>query len=301
MLSSAAKIASDRKTIDIQAVELVCINQGKGLIEVTDYLADTLLRWPGGRLAAAVLLIVGVWPANGVSDGLRRSETLRERVPVVGRAPARTSPVFSSPSFTTPRHNGAAILSFRPSFEEPHAFRSDLQPPSSAEQGAFAGSVSGSASNVSHESDVPHKSTQSALAVNTSQGVPTNPLVANQFRGIINESFATREDFIKSGDPAKLAERKQRHEQSHTLLIELIDLGYTPSLVAGWCDDLFADQIVPGMPLDLVEAYWGDPLYIQTSGPEEILTYPFGNLYRQVILVGGQVTEVRTLSSIAES
>lgn len=267
-----------------------------------DYPAETMLRWPGGRVAIAVLLVVGVWPTNAISDGFGRSATLREHVPLIGRAPTRGSTVFGLPSFKAPRRNGAAFSSLRPSFQEPRTFRSDLQVPISGEPRAFAGSYSGSnAAGASHESDVSHKSTQPASAVNTSRGVPTNPLVANQFRGIINENFATREDFIKNGDPAKLAERKRRHEQSQALLIELIDLGYTPSLVAGWCDDLFADQIVAGMPLDLVEAYWGDPLYIQTSGPEEILTYPFGNLYRQVILVGGEVTEVRTLSSIAES
>ncbi|MGA8654907.1 MAG: hypothetical protein WB586_02065 [Chthoniobacterales bacterium] len=234
--------------------------------------AAKLLCAPGGpllRLAAPLFLVFCISAANAIADGLRHPETVRARVAAVRPAPLRSGPV-----------------TLRPPFEEPRIVRpvSDRN-----------------ASNVSHESNVTYKSTPPALTVNTSRGVPTNPLVVEQFRGIINQSFATRDNFIRSGDPMKLAEGKRRQERSHALLIELIDLGYAPWLVAGWCDDLFADQIVPGMPLDLVEAYWGDPLYIQTSGPEEILTYPFGNLYRQVILVEGCVTEVRTVSSIADS
>jgi hypothetical protein len=138
-------------------------------------------------------------------------------------------------------------------------------------------------------------SEQHASEMNAAQGLATNCAVADQYKGIINQSVAVRVSSIQSGDPRKVEESKRRFERCRTALIEFIDLGYSPWLVTGWSYDVFAGQIVPGMPLDLVEAYWGDPLYIQSSGPEEILTYPFGGLFRQVILVQGRVTDVRII------
>jgi hypothetical protein len=142
---------------------------------------------------------------------------------------------------------------------------------------------------------------QHASEMNAAQGLATNCAVADQYKGIINQSVAVRFSSIKTGDPRKVEESKRRFERCRTALIEFVDLGYSPWLVTGWSYNVFADQIVPGMPLDLVEAYWGDPLYIQTSGIRGNSKLSFWSLFRQVIFLEGRVTDVRILSSIAGS
>jgi hypothetical protein len=106
---------------------------------------------------------------------------------------------------------------------------------------------------------------QHASEMNAARGLATNCAVADQYKGSINQSVAVRVSSIKSGDPRKVEESKRRFERCRTALIEFIDLGYSPWLVTGWSYDVFAEQIVPGMPLDLVEAHWRDPLYIAQS------------------------------------
>jgi hypothetical protein len=46
-------------------------------------------------------------------------------------------------------------------------------------------------------------------------------------------------------------------------LLCLIDLGYAPPIVDSWCDDLLNDQIDDEMPMDLVDAYWGQAVSTQ--------------------------------------
>jgi hypothetical protein len=70
-------------------------------------------------------------------------------------------------------------------------------------------------------------------------------------------------------------------------LVNLIDLGYAPSLVDSWCDDLLDDEVVDGMPMDLVDLYWGPPVatqeFVEYYTPYELCTYRTAqDDYRQV-------------------
>jgi len=70
-------------------------------------------------------------------------------------------------------------------------------------------------------------------------------------------------------------------------LLNLIDLGYAPLIVDGWFDDLLNDQIDDGMPMDLVDDYWGQPVdtqeFVEYYVPYEICTYRTAEGdYRQV-------------------
>jgi len=55
------------------------------------------------------------------------------------------------------------------------------------------------------------------------------------------------------------------------------DLGYEPQPVDTWCDDLLDDEVDPGMPMDLVDLYWGPPVdtqqFVEYNAPYEISTY----------------------------
>ena len=86
-----------------------------------------------------------------------------------------------------------------------------------------------------------------------------------------------------------------RLEQSRVFLISLIDFGYALQLLDLWCDDLLNDQVDLGMPIDLIDLYWGQPIatqeYVEYYTPYEICTYqtPQGG-YRQVTFQNGVVT-----------
>jgi hypothetical protein len=59
-------------------------------------------------------------------------------------------------------------------------------------------------------------------------------------------------------------------------LLNLIDLGYAPLIVDSWCDDLLNDQIDDGMPMDVVDAYWGQPVVLSLASAE-CITLSGGN------------------------
>jgi len=78
-------------------------------------------------------------------------------------------------------------------------------------------------------------------------------------------------------------------------LVNLIDLGYAPLIVDSWCDDLLDDQIEDGMPMDLVDAYWGQPVdtqeFVEYYVPYEVCTYRIDDSdYRQATYKNGVVS-----------
>ena len=58
-------------------------------------------------------------------------------------------------------------------------------------------------------------------------------------------------------------ERQSRLDRCRAFLVNLIYVGYAPDLVYSWTDDLLNDEVVDGMPTDLVDLYWGAPIYTQ--------------------------------------
>ena len=111
----------------------------------------------------------------------------------------------------------------------------------------------------------------------------------------INQKFQHAENKI-TNRPSDRPDRRNRLEQSRTFFIGLIDGGYPLSLLDTWCDDLLDDQIDAGMPVDLIDSYWGQPVstqdYEEYYNPYEVCTYltPDGN-YRQVTFQNGVVTQ----------
>src|SRR4029077_7045024 len=70
-------------------------------------------------------------------------------------------------------------------------------------------------------------------------------------------------------------------------LLNLIDLGYAPLIVDSWCGGLLDDKIDAGMPMDLVDTYWGQPVatqeFVEYYVPYEVCTYRTADGdYRQV-------------------
>jgi hypothetical protein len=123
----------------------------------------------------------------------------------------------------------------------------------------------------------------------------TTPAERSQALANIKQKFQQAENKT-SNQPWAWPGRRNRLEQSCVCFIALIDWGYPLSLLDTWCDDLLDDQVDPGMPADLVDAYWGQPVstqeYEEYYTPYEVYTYqtPDGN-YRQVTFQNGVVAQ----------
>jgi hypothetical protein len=126
------------------------------------------------------------------------------------------------------------------------------------------------------------------------------PAERSQAAANINQRFQQAEN--KMADqlwrtPDSRANRRNRLEQCRAYFIGLLDYGYSLSLLDTWCDDLLDDQVDVGMPNDLIDSYWGQPVstqdYEEYYSPYEACTYltPDGN-YRQVIYQNGVVAQV---------
>ena len=111
----------------------------------------------------------------------------------------------------------------------------------------------------------------------------------------INHKFEQAENKERN-EPWRSPERRDRMERSRAFFIGLIDDGYSLPLLDTWCDDLLDDQVDAGMPVDLVDSYWGPPVstqdYEEYYAPYEVYTYQTsdGN-YRQVTFQNGVVEQ----------
>jgi hypothetical protein len=135
-------------------------------------------------------------------------------------------------------------------------------------------------------------------AINLPSGVKpqvTTPAERSQAAANINQKFQEAENKI-TNQPWNQPNRRNRLEQSRVCFIGLIDCGYPLSLLDLWCNDLLADQVDAGMPIDLIDSYWGQPVstqdYVEYYNPYEVCTYqtPDGN-YLQVTFENGVVAQ----------
>jgi hypothetical protein len=116
----------------------------------------------------------------------------------------------------------------------------------------------------------------------------------SEARASINEKFQRYENKFAS-DP-RMADRRERLNRTRGFFVNLIDLGYAPLTVDSWCDDLLDDRVDDGMPMDLVDSYWGQPVdtqeFVEYYVPYELYTYltPDGN-YHQVTYKNGVVSQ----------
>ena len=118
-----------------------------------------------------------------------------------------------------------------------------------------------------------------------SQHLSANP-AASEARARINEIFQRNENKFGS-DPRIPDGRRERLNRARVCLLNLINLGYAPLIVDSWFDDLLNDEIDDGMPMDLVDAYWGQPVdtqeFVEYYVPYEVCTYLTANgNYRKV-------------------
>jgi hypothetical protein len=107
------------------------------------------------------------------------------------------------------------------------------------------------------------------------------------------DQFARRGD--RDGD---FRFRRDRLFRTRDFLIGLVDSGWPLDLVDTWSDAIAQDEILVGMPSDLVLDYWGNPLSIDevalAGGPAQIWTYrsiPGGKV--KVTIKGNRVTSIR--------
>ena len=123
----------------------------------------------------------------------------------------------------------------------------------------------------------------------------TTPAERSQAAANIDQKFRQAENKMANRQWDR-PDRRDRLERARGYFVTLIDWGYPLSLLDTWCDDLLGDQIDAGMPIDLVDSYWGEPVstqdYEEYYNPYEVCTYltPDGN-YRQVTFQNGVVAQ----------
>jgi len=98
-------------------------------------------------------------------------------------------------------------------------------------------------------------------------------------------------------------DRRERLNRTRVFFVNLIDFGYTPLTVDSWCDDLLDNQVEDGMPVDLIDTYWGQPVdtqeFVEYNVPYELYTYRIDDSdYRQVTYKNGVVS--RPTSNVAD-
>jgi hypothetical protein len=91
---------------------------------------------------------------------------------------------------------------------------------------------------------------------------------------------------------------------AHSYCNRLIAIGFAPGLCWGWYDDICWGNVVVGMPIDLVDYYYPDPVYTTYAtynGDEAtVYYYALGNgEYKRVTVVDGDVVDVQIVDEIA--
>jgi hypothetical protein len=84
----------------------------------------------------------------------------------------------------------------------------------------------------------------------------------------------------------------------------LIGLGFAPGLCWAWYDDICWGNIVAGMPLDLVDYYYPDPVYSDyaTYDGDDATVYYYptdDGQYKQVTVVDGTVVDVEIVDQVS--
>jgi len=88
------------------------------------------------------------------------------------------------------------------------------------------------------------------------------------------------------------------HAKTHAYFDSLLEAGYDPLVLNAWLDGLYDGVIVVGMPGDLVESYYGDPLFINNIVFEGAPALEWGipllpGRVEKITIAGGKVVRVR--------
>ena len=126
----------------------------------------------------------------------------------------------------------------------------------------------------------------SEITVPPERSKSVNAAAASEARARIDSKFEQYKNKI-AVHSGMAEQHRDRLDRSRAFLLNLLDSGYAPSLVDSWCDDLFDDEVAAGMPMDLVDLYWGPPVatqeFVEYYVPYELCTYETAQGdYRQV-------------------
>jgi hypothetical protein len=135
-----------------------------------------------------------------------------------------------------------------------------------------------------------------AVTQEPASGVPTNAVHHAQLqqhfdqltRHSLHGNVTTREGRLK----------RDRIYRTRDYLFGLDDVGWPVDLIDTWYDGLAQDDIVVGMPSELVLDYWGNPVTTESvvvaGAPAQVWTYRLhSNRTTKVTIVGDKVTAVR--------
>jgi hypothetical protein len=91
---------------------------------------------------------------------------------------------------------------------------------------------------------------------------------------------------------------------AHAYCYNLIGLGFAPGLCWAWYDDICWGNIVVGMPLDLVDYYYPDPVYSDytTYDGDDATVYYYptdDGQYKAVTVVDGNVVDVEIVDQVS--
>jgi hypothetical protein len=132
----------------------------------------------------------------------------------------------------------------------------------------------------------PELKRNSEITIPVERSRNVNPAVTSEARARIDSKFEQYKNKI-AVHSGMAEQHRDRLDRSRAFLVNLLDVGYAPSLVDSWCDDLLDDEVADGMPMDLVDLYWGPPVstqdFVEYYVPYELCTYETAQGdYRQV-------------------
>jgi hypothetical protein len=120
-------------------------------------------------------------------------------------------------------------------------------------------------------------------------------------RSHIQERFAQLNDRLSNGKFAEDHSRREQFDRVRRRLLFFLDFGTPVWLVDSWADALCQDEILDGMPSDLVLDCWGDPLFVESTiwngRPAEMWTFhPRSGRTMRVTVFNHRVADVRRIS-----
>jgi hypothetical protein len=168
-------------------------------------------------------------------------------------------------------HNGVGLAaSVSPAVGSPdHPVLNRMGPIRTVENREAAPKTPGSASSAPLGSNFQDERMRATLSSRRANNAVRGPLstsqATNEAQNRINERFS--EYAKRFADNPRLSfaekERQSRLDRCRAFLVNLIYVGYAPDLLYSWTDDLLNDEVVDGMSTDLVDVYWGAPIYTQ--------------------------------------
>lgn len=92
---------------------------------------------------------------------------------------------------------------------------------------------------------------------------------------VLSEKFSSKTVTVEKTEEFRI--HRERIGKTRDYFFGLIDLGVPPVLIDSWADAVVENEIITGMPTDLVMNYWGTPIgteaVLVAGVPQEVWTY----------------------------